>query len=450
MPRDQRDRDAPQDIDAEKAVLGSIFIDPEAIGQVAPLLKRDDFFRAAHRTIYQACVTLHERGMPADFTLVSSVLEEAGRLGDVGGTAFLAQLLHDTPTAAYAVHYAQVVVQAALRRRLIKAGNAIAAAAYEAETAESALDQAESLVLALSASSPSRRGFVQLRELLGGYLDEGEALDRGNGTVTGVPSGLLGLDALTAGFQPGTLIILAARPRVGKTSLALNMATHVAQAGVPTGFFSVEMSQEEVRHRIVCAKAGVDSHAVRRGRVPDDGWQRLLAACAELDPLPLWVDDTPTLPILELRTKARRLQHEHGCGFLVLDYLQLVHGTHRENRVQEVTEIVQALKALARELRVPILALSQLNRSVEARPDHRPQLSDLRESGAIEQEADIVLFLHRPELYERTSDQKGVAELIVAKHRSGPTGEVALQFTAEFTRFGDLDTQHTGWMPGRK
>ena len=443
-------RDVPQDIDAEKAVLGSIFIEPEAITQVAPLLNPEDFFRAAHRTIYRACLTLHERGMPAEYLLVSSVLEEAGRLDEVGGATFLAQLTTDTPTAAYAVHYAQLVAQASLRRRLIKTSTAITAAAYEAETAETALDQAESLVLALSAAGRTKRRFVRLGELLGGFLDEVEQLEKQSGQPLGVPSGLTDLDALTNGFHPGALVILAGRPGTGKTSMSLNMAVNAARTGVPVGVFSLEMGQDELRQRIACGAAGVNAQTVRRGKLSDDEWSRLVSACAALDPLPLWIDDTPALPILELRTKARRLQQEHGLGLVVVDYLQLMRGTKQENRVQEVTEISQALKALARELGVAVVALSQLNRSVESRPDRRPQLSDLRESGSIEQEADLVLFLNRPELYDPDTTRKGICDVQIAKHRSGPTGEVALQFTAEFTRFGDLDTQHTGWMPGRK
>lgn len=435
------DKTIPANPEAEEAVLGSLLIDPDGVLKVASFLEAADFYREKNAWIYQAVLELHERREPADFVTLLAELERRNILQEVGGAAYITALINSVPSAVYIEHYAHIVERAAVLRRLIDAAGQIASLAYEeAEDLDEVVDRAEQLVFAVSERR-IRRDLTPVRQVLHDVVDRIDYLHRHQGQILGVPSGFVHLDRLLGGFQKSDLIILAARPSVGKTALALNFALNAARRyRKVVAFFSLEMSAEQLVQRMLSMETGIDQQRLRRGEIEDHDWDMLMAAAGELSSTMLFVDDTPAMSALELRSKARRLQAEHGLDLVVVDYLQLMRGDSRsENRVQEISYISRALKGLARELETPVIALSQLSRAVESRTDHKPQLSDLRESGAIEQDADIVMFIFREEMFKEATERKNIADLIVAKHRNGPTDTVSLYFQKELTKFSDLE-----------
>lgn len=435
------DRLPPQSIEAEEAVLGSLLIDADAIIRVATVLRSEDFYREKHGWIYQAILDLHEKREPVDLLTVCDELERREQLDEVGGTVFVTSLVTTVPTSIHAEHYARIIERAATRRRLIDAAAQIAAIAYqEADDVGEVVDRAEQLLFGVSERRISR-DLVPIKQVLSDYYDRIEYLTRHQGEVIGIPTGFSDIDGLLGGLQRSDMVILAARPSVGKTSLALSIAHNAAlKFNQRVAFFSLEMSSEQVVQRLISAETGIDSQKLRRGTIADDEWARFMKATSDLSETYLYIDDTPGISALELRTKARRLQAEFGIDLVVVDYLQLMRGdTRSENRVQEISSISRSIKGLARELNVPILALSQLSRGVESRTDKRPILSDLRESGALEQDADVVIFIYRDELYNENTERKNIADIIVAKHRNGPTGVVSLFFKKELAQFREAE-----------
>ena len=439
---DKLDKTIPANPEAEEAVLGSLLIDPDAVIKVASFLESDDFYREKNAWIYQAVLHLHERREPADFVTLVDELERRNQLQEVGGAAYITSLINSVPTAVYIEHYAHIVERTATLRRLIGAAGQIATLAYEeAEDVGEVVDRAEQIIFSVSERRV-RRDLVPVRQVMHDVVDRIDFLHRHRGDVLGVPTGFTKLDKLLGGFQKSDLIILAARPSVGKTSLALNFALNAARRHKKVvGFFSLEMSAEQLVQRLLSVETGINQQRLRQGEIEDHEWQMLMEAAGVLSETMLFIDDTPAISALELRTKARRLQAEHGLDLVIVDYLQLMRGEggRNDNRVQEISYISRSLKSLARELETPLIALSQLSRAVESRTDHKPQLSDLRESGAIEQDADIVMFIYREEMVKDTSERKNIADIIVAKHRNGPTDTVPLFFQKELTRFADLE-----------
>lgn len=431
----------PQNIEAEEAVLGALLIDPDAIFRVITFLRPSDFYREKNGWIYDAALALHERREPIDFLTICDELEHRGQLEQIGGPAFITSLINAVPTSVHVEHYARLVERAATRRRLIEAAGQIAALAYqEAEDVDEVVDRAEEVLFGVSQRRVAR-DLVPIKQILSDYYDRIEYLTRHRGEMIGIPTGFADIDKLLGGFQRSDLIILAARPSVGKTSLALSIAHNAAKKfRQRVALFSLEMSAEQVVQRLISAETGIDSQRLRRGEIADEEWGRFMKASSDLAETLFYVDDTPNISALELRTKARRLHAEIGLDLLVVDYLQLMRGDVRaENRVQEISAISRSLKALARELNVPLLALSQLSRSVESRSDKRPILSDLRESGALEQDADVVIFIYRDEMYNENTERKNIADIIVAKHRNGPTGTVSLYFKKELAQFREAE-----------
>jgi replicative DNA helicase len=434
----------PQNIEAECGVLGSIIIDPEAIVQVADFLFPDDFYRDAHRTIYEVILQLYEQRQPADFITICDELERRNKLEHVGGASYITSLINQVPTSGNVEFYGRIVERNAILRRLIDAAGQIAAVAYEEEDADVALDKAEQLIFNISQRH-ARSDFSLLRDILSEYMNKLDQLHERRGSIVGVPTGFSALDHLTGGLQKSDLIILAARPAIGKTSMALTMAHNTAikhQRSV--AIFSLEMSKEQLVQRFLSMDAGIDQQRLRTGFIEDDEWERIVYAMGTLSEANIWIDDTASITTVEMRSKARRLMAERGIDLIIVDYLQLMQsmsgsGRRNENRVQEISEISRNLKGLARELNVPVLALAQLSRAVESRQSKVPQLSDLRESGSIEQDADIVMFIYRDDVYNPESERKNIADIIVAKHRNGPVGEVSLYFQASQTRFHDLE-----------
>jgi replicative DNA helicase len=431
----------PQNVEAEEAILGALLIDPDAIIRVAPILRPEDFYREKHGWIYDAVATLHERREPVDFLTVCDELERRGQLDELGGAAFITSLINAVPTSIHAEHYGRIVERTSTRRRLIDVAGQIAALAYrEADDVEEVVDHAEQILFGVSERRISRE-LVPIKQVLSDYYDRIEYLTRHRGELIGIPSGFMDLDKLLGGLQRSDMVILAARPSVGKTSLALSIAHNAAKKhDQRVAFFSLEMSNEQVVQRLISAETEIGSQRLRRGEIAEDEWGRFMKATSDLAETLIFIDDTPGISALELRTKARRLHAEVGIDLVVVDYLQLMRGDFRsENRVQEISGISRALKALARELNVPVLALSQLSRSVESRNDKRPILSDLRESGALEQDADVVIFIYRDEMYNENTERKNIADIIVAKHRNGPTGTVALYFKKELAQFREAE-----------
>jgi replicative DNA helicase len=405
-PSMSEERLPPQNIEAEQSVLGSILIDRDAIVRVAGFLMPDDFYREAHRTIYHAARDLFERREPADLVLMCDELERRGRLEQVGGPAYLTSLINMVPTAVNVEFYGHVVERCAVLRRLITAGGQIAGTAYDyQDDAEMAIDRAEQILFSLTQRRRARE-FVPISEVLDKYFNEIDLIHQNRGQTFGVPTGFTKLDELTGGLQRSDLVVLAARPGMGKTSFALNIAAHAAMKNnVPVGIFSLEMSKDQLVQRLICSHAGIDSQRLRNGFIQDDEWAKIAQTIGELSEAPIYIDDTPGIPVMELRTKARRLQAEHDLGFVIVDYLQLMQGRRTENRVQEVSDISRSLKELARELNIPVLAASQLNRSVEQRPRNRPQLSDLRESGCLAGET--LVYLPEEGTYRRIDELVG-------------------------------------------
>jgi replicative DNA helicase len=430
----------PANLEAERAVLGALLIDSEAITDIVSFLKAGDFHRERHAVIYTARVDLYERREPGDFVTLVDELRRRGQLEAVGGASYLTDLINDVPTAAHVEHYAHIVEHCAIMRRLVGAGGRIAGIGYEnAPDVDEALNRAEQLLFDISQRRISE-DFTSLREALRTYFDTIEYLHQHKGEVVGVPSGFRDLDQLTGGLHPSDLVIIAGRPGVGKTGFALSIMRNVAtKYQASAALFSLEMSTEQLVQRLLCMEAAVDSQRVRSGYLDEFEWRRISEAFGVLSDAPIFIDDSAGISTAELRMKARRLKSEHDLKLIVVDYLQLMQGRGLENRVQEVAEISRSLKVLARELDVPVIALSQLSRAVESRQDHRPMLSDLRESGSIEQDADIVMFIHREELYKPDTDRKNIADIIIAKHRNGPVGQIPVRFFPSQTRFADLE-----------
>ena len=448
------DRTPPFSLEAETAVLGGMLIDRDAVTRAIEHLNEAMFYREANRRLYRAMVRLYERGGVIDVITVSEELKKTGEMEAAGGFDYLAALVDAVPTAANVEYHARIVRDKALLRRLVEQATQIIRDVYDQgeRSIEELLDQAEARIFQV-AESKSRVGFVWIKEILWSAMEQIEARQESGGGITGVPSGFADLDATTSGFQRGDLCIVAARPSMGKTSWALNVAANAAlRHDVPTAVLSLEMSREQLVERLLCAEAAIDLHRLRHKRLEAEEHTRIATAAGHLNTAPIWIDDSPGVTILETRAKARRLQAEirregRELGLIVLDYLQLMSGSSRpDNRVQEVSEISRGLKALARELSVPVIALSQLSRATEQRTGNRPQLSDLRESGSIEQDADLVMFLYREDYYlelqgkrEEAREVQGMTDLIVAKQRNGPTGVVKLMFHKAWTRFESLD-----------
>ncbi len=432
----------PQDLDAERSVLGAMLLDEAAVSEILALnLTPPDFYRQTHSHIFEAMIALSERNEPIDEITVAAQLRMGARLEACGGTAFLASLTESTPTAANAVHYARIVRERALSRRLIQAATAIAGSGYEgSDSVDILLDQAEAKIFEIT-SAREHRAFSSLKEVVKDAFKRIEKLYEKKGAVTGVTTGFYELDKMTSGLQPADLIIVAGRPSMGKTAFALNMGLNAAlKQQTPVAVFSLEMSKEQLVMRMLCSEARIDSQRMRGGFLKDSDWPKLAKAAGMLAETPVYIDDTGAISILEMRAKARRLQAEKGLGMVIVDYLQLMRGrTANEGREREISEISRGLKALAKELSIPVVALSQLNRSLEQRTDKRPMLSDLRESGAIEQDADVICFVYRDEYYNPESPDKGLAEIIVGKQRNGPTDTVKLKFFKEFTRFENAE-----------
>ncbi len=430
----------PQSIEAEESLLGGLMLDNSRFDLVADKISADDFYRKEHRLIFRAVSALCADNNPADVITVSEWLQKHEHLEDVGGLAYLATLANNTPSAANIAAYAGIVYEHSVMRNLIRTANNIAASAYrpEGRSAAQLLDSAEEGILAISEGRAQRRGgFQPLKSLLTRAVDRIDKLFRSDNPLTGVPTGFSDLDGMTSGLQAGDLVIVAGRPSMGKTSLAMNIAEHAAITHkLPIAIFSMEMPSEQLAMRMMASFGRINAHKVRTGKLDDDDWPKLAMAVGALDEAPIFIDDTPALTSLELRARARRLKHEHGLGMIIVDYLQLMQATETtENRATEISNITRALKTLAKELNVPLVAMSQLNRSLESRPNKRPVMSDLRESGAIEQDADVILFIYRDEVYNEDSPDKGVAEIIIGKQRNGPTGKVRLTFLGEYTRF---------------
>ena len=438
------DRLPPQNIEAEQSVLGSMLIDREAIIRIAPFLQPEDFYRESHGQIYAAMLDLHERREPADFVTLCDALERSGQLEAVGGAAYLTSLINRVPTSIHVEHYAHIVERTAILRRLIEAAGKIAGLAYgEAEDVDVVVDRAEQILFDVSQRRVSQ-GLTSIKRLLTEYYDRIEYLHQHQGEMVGLPTGFIDLDRLLGGMQRSDLIIVAGRPGMGKSSLGLSVANNTAlKHRAVVAFFSLEMSAEQLVQRLIAGETGISSQRLRIGDIRDIEWDKFVKASGTLAETAIFVDDTPSPSPMEIRTKCRRLAAEYGLDLIIVDYLQLMRGGVRsENRVQEVSYISRQLKALARELSVPVVAMSQLSRAVEARQDKRPILSDLRESGTIEQDADVVMFIYRDEMYDENTDRKHIADIIVSKHRNGPTGQISLRFAAEQTRFVDLDTYH--------
>ncbi len=441
----------PQSVEAEQSVIGGLMLDNQRWDQIADKVTPDDFYRKEHRLIFRAIASLCDENQPADVVTVSEWLEKNAELENAGGLAYLGALANNTPSAANVVAYAAIVRERALMRNLIRVANNVANSAYnpEGRSAGELLDTAEKNIMDISEQGAGRRGsFQPIKTLLTGAVDRIDKLFRSDSPITGVSSGFADLDAMTSGLQPGDLVIVAGRPSMGKTSFAMNIAeTAAVSQKLPVAIFSMEMPGEQLAMRMMSSLGRINAHKVRTGKLEDDDWPRLTHAIGLLADAPMFIDDTPAMTPLELRARARRLKREHGLGMIVVDYLQLMQSPEaNENRATEISNITRSLKGLAKELNVPVVALSQLNRSLEQRPNKRPVMSDLRESGAIEQDADVIFFIYRDEVYNEDSQDKGTAEIIIGKQRNGPIGKIRLTFLGEYTRFENY--AHSGYDEG--
>lgn len=438
------DKLQPHNVEAEEAVLGSLLIDPDAIIHISTFLRANDFYVERHGWVYDAVLELHERRQPADLVTLSDELARRNQLDDIGGAAYLTGLINATPSSIHIEYYARIIERTAVLRRLIDAAGQIAQLAYQDdEDAETVIDRAEEIIFGISERRVDR-DLRPIRQVLDQYYDRVEYLQQHQGEIIGIPTGLADLDKLLGGLQRSDMIVMAGRPGMGKTSLALSIALQSARRWQKrVALFSLEMSDEQLVQRLVSAETGIDSQRLRLGNIKADEWTTFYQAIRLLSETMIFIDDTPAISVLELRTKARRLHAEHGLDLLIVDYMQLMRGgTRNENRQQEISFISRSLKGLARELNVPILALSQLSRQVESRHDKRPMLSDLRESGSIEQDADVVLFIYRDDVYNPDTETPNIAEIIVGKHRSGPTGIFSVYFKKHLAQFVDLEV-HT-------
>jgi replicative DNA helicase len=439
------DKLQPHNVEAEEAVLGSLLIDPDAILQIATFLQPADFYLERHSWIYEAICVLHERRQPPDLVTLSDELERRKQLDEIGGPAYLTSLINATPTSIHAEYYGHIVERTAVLRRLIEAAGKIAQLAYQdTEDVDEVVDRAEEIIFGVSERRVDR-DLRPIRQVLDRYYDRIEYLYQHQGEIIGIPTGLADLDKLLGGLQRSDMVVMAGRPGMGKTSLALSMALQAArQWKKRVAIFSLEMSDEQLVQRLVSAETGIDSQRLRLGNIRADEWPTFYQAIRLLSETSIFLDDTPAISALDLRSKSRRLHAEHGLDLIIVDYLQLMRGSNQgrnENRQQEISFISRSIKGLARELNVPILALSQLSRQVESRHDKRPMLSDLRESGSIEQDADVVLFIYRDEVYNPDTEFPNIAEIIVSKHRSGPTGIFSVYFKKHLAQFVDLEVR---------
>jgi len=429
----------PQNLEAEQCVLGSILLQQGALVKILELVNPEDFYREAHKTIFKAMVILFEKNEPQDIITVTNILKNKNQLDEIGGPAYLSSLTDIVPVAANIIYYAQIIRSKSILRRLIQTSTEIAARCYEEQDdIDSLVDEAEQTIFEISRSKSSQ-DFQPLSKIIPESFKKIEKLAEKKELITGVPTGYDDIDRMTSGLQSSDLIILAGRPSMGKTALAMNIVQNASIVNkVPVAVFSLEMSKEQLGMRMLCSVSRVDSQEIRTGFIRDPDWPKLARATGILSEAPIFIDDTPAMGILEMRAKSRRLKAEYDIGLVVVDYLQLMRGrSNAERREQEISEISRSLKAMAKELDLPVIALSQLNRSLESRPNKRPQLSDLRESGAIEQDADVICFLYRDEVYNKSEDnpKRGIAEVIIGKQRNGPTGTVELTFIDKFTTF---------------
>lgn len=444
---EQRLKVPPNSIEAEQSLIGGLMLDALAWDKVADIITSEDFYRKDHRLIFSAIASLIDGGSPCDVVTVSEHLDSRSELDDSGGLEYLATLANETAGAANARAYAKILRERATLRALISAGNEIAGSAYtnDGRTAAEVLDDAEKMVFEIAdRGTRGKKGFKSLKEILPAAVDRIDTLHQADGDITGISTGFNEFDKLTAGLQPGDLIIIAGRPSMGKTALAVNIAENAAiGAKVPTAIFSMEMPAQQLAFRMISSLGRVDQSHLRTGNFPDEDWSRINMAVQLMSEAPIFIDDTPSLAPGEIRARARRLHREHGLGLIVVDYLQLmqVPGSN-ENRATEISEISRGLKALAKELECPVIALSQLNRSVEQRTDRRPIMSDLRDSGAIEQDADLIVFIYREEVYNQDTPRKGVADIAIAKQRNGPIGDFPLTFVGRYTKFEN-------WVPDK-
>lgn len=429
----------PNSLEAEQSVLGAMLLDKEAISTAAEVLKGDDFYREVHKEIFEAIVDIYNDNNPVDLITLTEKLKGRNTLEAVGGITYLTQLMNIVPTTGNIDYYVKIVEEKSLLRKLIKSSNEIISKCYDnPENPIEVVDQAEKSIFDISLSKSSR-SFVPIKKILTSNFDRIEELYLNKGKITGIPTGFVDLDQKLSGLQRSDLILIAARPSMGKSALMMNFVQHAAvRENIPVAIFSLEMSKEQLSQRLLCAEALIDAHRLRTGDITEDEWIKLARAMGVLADKPIFIDDTPAISITEMRAKCRRLKIEHGLGLIVIDYLQLMSGSNNyDSRQQEVSDISRSLKALARELDVPVVALSQLSRAPEMRADHRPILSDLRESGAIEQDADVVMFLYRDEYYNPDTEKKNIGEVIIAKQRNGPTGTVELVWLGQFTKFAD-------------
>lgn len=434
----------PQNIEAEESVLGSMLLSRDAIIDASEIIKADDFYKETHKKLYSIIMDMFEKNIPVDLVTIVDELRRLNMLEAVGGIDYITNLSSNIVTTANVSYYAKLIQEKSLLRRLIEASSDIMEMGYQGDDVQNVLDIAEQKIFDI-AQGRNTTNFSPIKDILMSTFYKIEELYKNRGQLTGVPSGFSDLDLKTSGFQPSDFILVAARPSMGKTSFALNVAQNAAiKTGLPVAIFSLEMSREQLVNRMICSTANIDSQKLRTGNLEDDDWPRLAAAMSPLSKAPIFIDDTPGIGVMDIRAKCRRLKLEKGLGMVMIDYLQLMQGRGKaESRQQEVSEISRSLKGLARELNVPIITLSQLSRAPEARSDHRPILSDLRESGAIEQDADIVMFLYRDDYYNKDSEKKNIAEVIIAKHRNGPTGTVELLWLGQYTKFVSIDKYRT-------
>ena len=433
-------RSAPQNISAEQATLGSILLEKDSILNCVEILHWEDFYKNAHQIIYQCALDLFEKNQAVDLVTLTEELKKKKQLDEVGGASYLATLMSSVPTAANVFYYAKIVEEKAILRKLIDHATQIVTMGYEEqEEARVLLDKAENLIFDVSQQK-IKNFFSPIKDLLTESFEKIEDLYHSGNFITGVPTGFIQLDELTTGFQPSELIIVAGRPSMGKTAFCMNIAQFAAmQHKIPVAIFSLEMSKSQIVQRMLCSEARIDTHALRRGIMPEEDWPKLSLAAGRLSAAPIFIDDSAGISPLEIKAKTRRLKAKYDLGMIVIDYLQLIQtGLRVENRQQEISQISRSLKGLARELNIPVVAVSQLSRAVELRSNQRPRLSDLRESGALEQDADVVAFIYREEYYKPKSNKKGIAEVMISKQRNGPTGTVELAFLKEYTRFENL------------